>query len=129
MIREGWGKDIDTYVQMFGTFFMPDADANADQLAGFTKFQRAATPPENAARIQFALDDIDISDELAQITAHRMVLHLREDARAPFDEGRRMAAAIAGARFVPLEDRNHSMLAADPALHRYLEEIESFLKP
>jgi class 3 adenylate cyclase/pimeloyl-ACP methyl ester carboxylesterase len=125
MIREGWGKDIDTYVQMFGTFFMPDA--NAAQLADFTKFQRAATPPGNAARIQFALDDIDISGELAAITAPSLVLHLREDARAPFEEGRRMAAAIPGARFVPLEGRNHAMLADDPSLQRYLEEIDAFL--
>jgi pimeloyl-ACP methyl ester carboxylesterase len=110
---------------MFGTFFMPDA--NAEQLAGFTKFQRAATPPENAARIQFALDDIDITGELAAITAPCLVLHLREDARAPFDEGRRMAAAISGARFVPLQGRNHVLLASDPALQRYLEEIEAFL--
>ncbi len=126
MIRQGWGKDVDSYVQMFGTFFMPGADA--DQLAGFTNFQRAATPPENAARIQLAIDNIDISGELINITAPTLVLHIREDARAPFDEGRRMAAAIPGARFVSLEGRNHFMLAGEPALQRYLDEIEKFLR-
>ena len=103
-------------------------DANADQLAGFTDFQRKATPPENAARIQFAIDSIDISNELSSITAPTLVLHVREDARAPFEEGRRMAAAIPGARFVPLEGRNHAMLDGEPALQRYLDEIEGFLR-
>ena len=64
-------------------------DANAEQLAGFTKFQRLATPPENAARIQMALDEIDISDELSNIAAPTLVLHVRDDARVPFNEGRR----------------------------------------
>lgn len=126
MIREGWGKQLDAYVRMFGSFFMPDA--NADQLAGFTDFQRKATPPENAARIQFAIDSIDISNELSSITAPTLVLHVREDARAPFEEGRRMAAAIPGARFMPLEGRNHSMLVGEPAFQRYLDEIEGFLR-
>ena len=126
MIREGWGKDTDAYVRMFGSFFMPDADA--DQLAGFTYLQRNATPPENAARIQLAIDNIDISDELAGVVAPTLVLHVRGDARAPFEEGRRMAAAIPGARFVLLEGRNHAMLAGEPALQRYLDEIDAFLR-
>ena len=126
MIREGWGKDLDAYVQMFGSFFMPDA--NAKQLAGFTEIQRKATPPENAARIQFAIDSIDISNELPNIAAPTLVLHVREDARAPFEEGRRMAAAIPGARFVPLEGRNHAMLTGEPALQRYIDEVGEFLR-
>ena len=126
MIREGWGKDIDAYVRMFGSFFMPDADS--DQLAKFTYLQRTATPPENAARIQLAIDSLDISSELSNITAPTLVLHVREDARSSFDEGRRMAAAIPGARFVPLDGRNHAMLAGEPALQRYLNEIDGFLR-
>jgi len=126
MIRQGWGKGVGPHVQMFGTFFMPDADA--DQLAGFTKFQGAATPPENAARIQLAIDSIDISEELSNITTPTLVLHVREDARAPFDEGRRLAAAISGAHFVPLEGRNHVLLVGDPAHQRYLDEIDKFLR-
>lgn len=126
MIEEGWGKDIDTYVQMFGTFFMPDA--NSAQLAAFTKFQRIATPTANAARIQAAIDNIDITNELQDIVSPTLVMHAREDARSSFEEGRRMAAAIPNARFVPLESRNHALLPGEPALARYLEEIEAFLK-
>ena len=126
MIEEGWGKDIDTYVQMFGTFFMPDA--NPAQLAAFTKFQRIATPARNAARIQAAIDNIDITGELKDIVAPTLVMHAREDARSSFEEGRRMAAAIENARFVPLESRNHALLPGEPALARYLEEIADFLK-
>ena len=125
MIRQGWGKKSDAYVRMFGSFFMPDADAQ--QLARFTEFQRLATPPENAARIQRALDDIDIVDELPNIWAPTLVLHVREDARAPFEEGRLLAAGIPGSRFVPLEGRNHSIMVSEPAYVRFLAEVERFL--
>lgn len=126
MIREGWGKELDAYVRMFGAFFMPDA--NAEQLSGFTNFQRKATPPENAASIQLAIDSIDISNELSNVKASTLVFHVREDARAPFEEGRRMAAGIPNARFVPLEGRNHVMLANDPSLELFLNEVSKFLE-
>lgn len=125
MIKQGWGKELDAYVRMFGAFFMPDA--NADQLSGFTNLQRKATPPENAASIQLAIDSIDITAELSDIEAPTLVFHVREDARAPFEEGRRMAAGIPNARFIPLEGRNHVMLGDDPSLKRFLDEVAEFL--
>jgi hypothetical protein len=45
----------------------------------------------------------------------------------PFEGGRRMAAGIPGARFVPLESRNHIMLEGEPALARFLDELRSFI--
>ena len=126
MIREGWGKELDAYVRMFGSFFMPDA--TPDELSRFTNLQRKATPPENAARIQMEIDSIDISGELAKIRAPTLVMHVRDDARAPFEEGRRMAAGIPNARFVPLEGRNHLMPSGDPGLQRFLDEVERFLR-
>ncbi len=126
MIREGWGKELDAYVRMFGAFFMPDA--SVDQLSAFSDLQRRATPPENAAGIQLAIDGIDITDELPNVQAETLVFHVREDARAPFEEGRRMAAGIPNARFIPLEGRNHVMLNSDPSLSRFLQNVAAFLK-
>jgi hypothetical protein len=45
----------------------------------------------------------------------------------PFESGRRLAAGIPGARFVPLKGRNHIMLEGEPALARFLDELRSFL--
>ena len=103
-------------------------DANEEQMAAFTHFQRQATSPESAVRIRTAMDNIDISGELKGVVAPTLVLHVRDDAISPFEEGRRLAAAIPGARFVPLEGRNHAILSQDPALKRYLTEIQAFLR-
>jgi pimeloyl-ACP methyl ester carboxylesterase len=54
-------------------------------------------------------------------------MHARHDARVPFEAGRRMAAGIPGARFVPLESRNHLILESEPAFAHFLEEMRAFL--
>jgi len=56
-----------------------------------------------------------------------LVLHCRNDAMVPFEEGRRLAASISGARFVALEGQNHLVLESEPAWGRLLHEIKTFL--
>jgi DNA-binding NarL/FixJ family response regulator len=45
----------------------------------------------------------------------------------PFDEGRRVATMINGARFVPLESNNHLLLDNEPAWSRWVAELRAFL--
>ncbi len=69
----------------------------------------------------------DVSELLPQVTVPTLVLHCGEDAVQPFNEGRRMAAGIPGARIVALDGRNHVILEDEPAWPRFLQEVESFL--
>jgi len=59
-----------------------------------------------------------VSALLAQVSVPTLVMHSRDDARVPFDQGRQLAAGIAGARFVPLPN---------PAFPKFLQEIRAFL--
>jgi pimeloyl-ACP methyl ester carboxylesterase len=79
-------------------------------------------------RIRRASDDIDVTGLLSQVTAPTLVLHCRGDAGVPFDEGRRMAAGIPGARFVALEGSNHLILEGEPAWTRFIEDIKGFIR-
>ena len=56
-----------------------------------------------------------------------LVSHPTRDTRVPFDEGRLIASLIPGARFVPIESRNHILLENEPAWPRWLEEVRAFL--
>jgi hypothetical protein len=38
-----------------------------------------------------------------------------------------MAALIPGARFVPLESRNHVLLETEPAWAQFVDEVRAFL--
>ena len=46
----------------------------------------------------------------------------------PFEAGRRLAAAIPNARFVPLEGKNHILLANEKAWQIFRSELNNFLK-
>jgi hypothetical protein len=43
------------------------------------------------------------------------------------DEGRKMAAMIPGARFVPLEGRNHVLLENEAAWQHFMAKVRDFL--
>jgi pimeloyl-ACP methyl ester carboxylesterase/DNA-binding CsgD family transcriptional regulator len=124
IIELGWGKETPEFRQVFATQFMPDA--TAELLRAFDEFQRVSTSPENAVRIISQFDFIDVRAEAARIRCPTLILHARGDARVPFEEGRRMASHIPGARFVPLETRNHIPFAADPAWQPFISEITAF---
>jgi pimeloyl-ACP methyl ester carboxylesterase len=69
----------------------------------------------------------DVSGLLGRVRAPTLVMHAREDARVPFNAGRELAAGIPGARFVPLQSRNHLILGEEPAYARFLAELRAFL--
>jgi pimeloyl-ACP methyl ester carboxylesterase len=110
---------------MFTSQFIPDA--TKEQADWFNEFQRLSSSPTDAARNLQANGDADVSSLLSQVKVPTLVMHARHDARVPFESGRRMAAGIPAARFVPLESRNHVILEGEPAFGRFLEELRSFL--
>ena len=125
LIRQGWGGENPAYRQIFTSRFIPDA--TPEQVEWFNDLQRITASPESAYRLRQAMDDFDVGDLLGEVTVPTLVLHCRDDAAVPFEEGRRIAAGIPGARFVALEGRNHLMLADEPACPRFLAEVRSFL--
>ena len=125
LMRQGWGQENPAFRQIFTSLFIPDA--TPEQASWFNNLQRITASPENAVRIREAMDILDVSELLPQVMVPALVLHCREDAVQPFNEGRRMAAGIPGARFVALEGRNHLILEDEPAWPRFLQEVEKFL--
>jgi class 3 adenylate cyclase/pimeloyl-ACP methyl ester carboxylesterase len=125
LVRLGWGQENPAFRQIFTSQFVPGG--TKEQIDWFNEMQRVSASPENAARFLAAVGDIDVTDLLARVTVPTLVMHARDEARVPFDAGRRMAAGIPGARLVPLQSRNHLILEDEPAYARFLEEIRSFL--
>ncbi len=123
-MREGW--DSDRIGRFFADMFMPDADAEFASF--FSEFQRASTPPRNAAAIiEEVLLRVDVRDLLPQLKVPTLVIHRRGDTAVSFEAGRELAALIPGARFVPLEGRNHAFLPNEPELEMYQRAVEEFL--
>ena len=125
LMRQGWGQENPAFRQMFTSQFIPGA--TAEQMEWFNDLQRITTSPDNAVRLRYAVDVIDVTDLLPRVQSPTLVLHCRNDAMQPFEEGRRLAAGIPGARFVTLEGRNHIILPGDASWERFFDEAKAFL--
>lgn len=124
LIREGWGKDNPAFRQLFTETFIPGASRK--QMAWFNDLQKETASPANASRLLYAFGDMDVSAILREVSVPTLVLHARNDAAVPFEEGRALAAGIPGARFVDLNSANHILLGDEPAFADFLREVTSF---
>ena len=124
--RTGWGSDNPAFRQMFSSLYIPDG--TAEQLDWFNELQRISTSPENAARLQRVLGDIDVSALLPRVSVPTLVAHARGDQIIPFACGEELAAGIPGAAFVPLEGDNHILLADEPAWPQFASAMHAFLQ-
>jgi pimeloyl-ACP methyl ester carboxylesterase len=93
----------------------------------FNELQRLSASAANASRLLRALGDFNVVDDLPAITAPTLVLHCRDDAVIPFEQGRLIASRIPNAMFIPLESRNHVLLPRDPAWPAFVSEVRKFL--
>jgi pimeloyl-ACP methyl ester carboxylesterase/DNA-binding winged helix-turn-helix (wHTH) protein len=126
LMRQGWGQENPAFRQMFTSLFIPGG--TPEQAQWFNDLQRITASPDNAVRLRNVVDTIDVSEMLPRVQTPTLVLHVRNDAVQPFEEGRRLAAGIPGARFVALEGRNHCLLPGDPGWARLHDEVRAFLK-
>ena len=126
LVRVGWGTThTDAYRRMFAELFIPGA--TDEQMDWFTEMQRRSTKPENAARIMESSGMIDVAHRLAQVTTPTLVMHPRGDAIVPFDQGRRIAAGIANAKFVEFDSNNHLLLESEPSWQKFQQAVGDFL--
>jgi pimeloyl-ACP methyl ester carboxylesterase len=125
LMRLGWGKENAAFRQLFTSQFIPGA--TKEQADWYNELQRITVSGEMATRMYTAVGETDVAALLPRVSAPTLVLHTREDARVPFEAGRRMAAGIPGARFVALTGRNHLFFETEPAFGQFLEHTRAFL--
>lgn len=125
LIRVGWGGTNPAFRSFFTMMFLPEA--TSEQIRWFNQLQADTSTAANAARLEEAFYDVDIGDLAAQVTVPTLVLHCRDDAATPYDEGRRLAAAIPGAEFVTLDSPNHILLDDEAAWPDFLAHVDEFV--
>jgi pimeloyl-ACP methyl ester carboxylesterase/DNA-binding CsgD family transcriptional regulator len=125
LIRVGWGRDDPIFRRVFTTLYMPGA--SREQMDWFEELQRASAAPEDAERLRESWSHLDVTELLPVVTTPTLVAHARDESAVPFAEGRLLAARIPGARFVPLQGRNHILLPDEPAWPEFLAAMREFL--
>lgn len=126
LTRQGWTQGNPAFRQIHRSLLLPDAAP--EETAWLDDLQRVSISAENAARVQQSSGALSVVDLLPDIVAPTLVLHCRDDAGVPFEQGRLIASRIPRARFVALEGRNHILLPRDPAWAVFVSEVRRFLR-
>ena len=121
----GWGLNNPAFRQLFTSLFFPKAPPEAADW--FNELQRVSASPREAQRLQLAVAEFDVRDQLAAVKAPTIVFHCRDDAMVSFANGRRLATGIPGAEFVGLDSENHLLLEDEPAWPAFVEHLRDFL--
>ena len=77
-------------VQFFTSLHIPDA--TTEQSRSHNDLLRMTTSPTNAGRLLRTFFESDVRELLPLVRCPTLVLHARQDAILPFDEGRKVAA-------------------------------------
>jgi pimeloyl-ACP methyl ester carboxylesterase/DNA-binding CsgD family transcriptional regulator len=101
LISQHWGLGSDVLADIFA----PSSDQATR--AAFTQYQREAASPQTARGMLVAAYELDVTDQLARITAPTLVVHRDRDRAAPLEQGRALAAGIPGARLEVVAGRDH----------------------
>ena len=124
LVEIGWGRG-DPRTGSFSTGFLPGG--TLEQLNSMSELQLKSATPEAAVRIMRTMFPIDVREAAARVKCPTLILHSRHDRRVPFEEGRLLAGLVPGARFVPLDTKNHILLSQEPAFRQFFEELEAFV--
>jgi len=121
----GWGNPLDGFMRAFITMVLPMA--SAEESSDMIRLIAEAVSTEGALRHRRLIDQIDITQDLAQVRAPTRVIHHRTCAIHPVGEGRRVAAGIPGAEFLEVNSSNTFLIGSDPAFERVIEATLGFL--
>jgi pimeloyl-ACP methyl ester carboxylesterase len=125
VIEIGWPNETPAYGQFFTSLHMPDA--SVEQMRSYNDLLRMTTSATNTVKLLRSYWEADVHDLVPRVRCPTLVSHARQDAIIPFEEGRLVAGLLPGARFVPLESRNHVLLATEPAWQSFVDALEDFL--
>ncbi|WP_282703643.1 alpha/beta fold hydrolase [Streptomyces sp. CC219B] len=125
--RAGWRSQdsSSSFLRYFASQFL--ADATPAEWDAFAAYQRQTTSPANGLRFLEEFTRIDVSGVAHEVTCPTLIIHSRDDARAPVAQALELATLIPDSRLVLLEGRNHLFTADDPAWPTFLTHLYNFL--
>jgi class 3 adenylate cyclase len=116
---KAWGSGV-----MIRTVSSAQA-ANPESVSQFAKLERLSASPGALKAIMQLNAQIDVESILPNVRVPTLVLHRRTDAQVAVELGRKMAAAIPGARYIEYPDGDHAFWTGDTA--PLLGDIEEFI--
>jgi pimeloyl-ACP methyl ester carboxylesterase/DNA-binding CsgD family transcriptional regulator len=120
-VRSHWGLGSRVLADVFL------GDASAEERERFARAQRDGASAETAAALLELVYRLDVRAEVERVRAPTLIVHRRADRAIPYEQGRGLAAAIPGAKLIPLEGSAHLPWAEDA--QTVARALRSFLVP
>jgi pimeloyl-ACP methyl ester carboxylesterase/DNA-binding CsgD family transcriptional regulator len=121
----GWPNVLPAYGHFYASLLIPDA--GPEVFHSFNELLRRTTSATQMVALLRGYWQVDVREILPKIRCPALVMHARGDSTIPFEQGRRAAALVPGARFVPLETRNHILIEDEPAWQQFMDAFNDFL--
>ncbi|MBI5278952.1 MAG: alpha/beta fold hydrolase [Burkholderiales bacterium] len=125
IVKLGWGQQSPALRQVFVSKFMPNA--SAERRSAFDDYQRLTADAGMAERCMRAMFSVDVRADAKRVRCPALVFHSRRDQMIHFEMGRKLAALIPGARFVPIDSDNHLPFGDEPAWATVAGHLRDFL--
>lgn len=125
VMQLGWGRGGSAFSRVFVSKLMPGASPELQR--EFNEYQLATATPDAAVRSLRAMYSVNVKEEARKVACPTLIFHARNDQSINFEQGRKVAALIPGARFVPLDSDNHLPLEAEACWPRVFQEVSEFL--
>jgi pimeloyl-ACP methyl ester carboxylesterase/DNA-binding CsgD family transcriptional regulator len=107
LVRAHWGMGLQALTSAFVDH------PTAEEIAAFTRFQRASSSADVAAQLLDVYYHTDIRALLPTIRTPTAVLHREADRGTRFELGREVAALVPGATLIPLPGKSHLFYHGD----------------
>lgn len=123
--RLGWGTGSLALRQVFVAKLM--GESTEAQRQAFEELQRLTASADVAERYLRAMFALDVKELAPRVSCPTIAFHSRDDQLVFLEQGRKLAALIPGARFVPLDSKNHVPFRDEPAWQALTPALRSFL--
>jgi pimeloyl-ACP methyl ester carboxylesterase/DNA-binding CsgD family transcriptional regulator len=125
--RQGWAQEKSPFRQLFFAQLMGAASADASQRHLVGERMRLSMTPEVAEHFLRVNYSVDVKAECALVQCPTLIFHARDDQMVTMDQGRKIAAWIPGARFIPLDGDSHMLPASHGSGRTFIAETIDFL--
>jgi pimeloyl-ACP methyl ester carboxylesterase/DNA-binding CsgD family transcriptional regulator len=121
----GWNSTKSVFRKLFVAQLL--GNPTPEQQRELEERMQLSMTPEMAVAYLRNNFSINVRDLCAQVNVPTVVFHCRKDEMIGFEQGRKMASLIPGARFVALEAQGHILLSTEPAMQVFEAELAAFL--
>lgn len=121
----GWNSQRSIFRKLFVAQLLGNPTP-AQQLELEERMQLSMTPELAVAYLRHNYS-VDVTDLCPLVRTPTLAFHCRQDQMIHFEQGRKLASLIPGARFVALQGQGHILLSTEPATQVFESELRAFM--